>query len=157
MIALKITTTKSTTSEKIRSHKAESKARKPTLRKSGGPDFPGRGLSESDPVKRLLESQMNGADSGASTKRRGNMNARENVLLDNPTEVQDDVFTRKAAVIPCDQDAVIVDWSSGVLKSNVQECRDGRKTDKVNSREEEILGKYFVLPPGTTIIIIESA
>jgi hypothetical protein len=60
-------------------------------------------------------------------------------------------------VIPCEQDDVIVDWSSGVLKTNVgesnvnktSEFRDGRVPSGVRAREEEMLGEYFVLPPGT--------
>jgi hypothetical protein len=72
---------------------------------------------------------------------RGNVNAREKFLLDDPAEVQEDAFTRKAAVIPCDQDDVIIDWRSGILNSNVGEsstsskrnCRDGRESTRVNS------------------------
>ena len=45
-------------------------------------------------------------------------------------------------MIPCKQDDGIVDWSSGVLKTNVGESKSG-------TREEEMLGEYFVLPPGT--------
>ena len=40
-----------------------------------------------------------------------------------PTEAQEDVFSSRAAVIPCKQDDVIVYWSSGVLKTNVGESR----------------------------------
>ena len=59
-------------------------------------------------------------------------------------------------MIPCKQDKVIVDWSSGVLKTHIGESninrtravRDGREPNGVSTREEEMLGKYFVLPPG---------
>ena len=54
-------------------------------------------------------------ESGASTITRGNMNVQLKFLLDDPAEVQENTFTRKASVIPCNQDNVIVDWSSGVF------------------------------------------
>ena len=60
-----------------------------------------------------------------------------------PTEAQEDAFRRRAAAIPCKQDDLIIDWSNGVLKTNVGE------PSGVSARGEELLGEYFVMPPGT--------
>jgi hypothetical protein len=85
------------------------------------------------------------------------VSARENLPSQAPAEPREDAFTRRSTLIPCEQDDVIVDWSSGVLKTNVgesnvnmtSEFKDGRVPSRVRAREEEMLGEYFVLPPGT--------
>ena len=81
--------------------------------------------------------------SGASSSTRVSTSECENLSTRASTEVREDVFSSKAAVIPCEKDDVIVDWSSGILKTNVGESR------VVSVREEEMLGEYFVMPPGT--------
>ena len=72
--------------------------------------------------------------SGASSGTRVSTSECENLSARVPTEAREDAFSRRAAVILCEQDAVIVDWSSGVLKTNVGESRG------VSVRGEEMLG-----------------
>ena len=72
------------------------------------------------------------------------MSTCENLQILGPTEAQEDTFTRILAVIQCEKDDVIVDWSSGVLKTNIgesnsnrtREGRDRREPIGVSAREE---------------------
>ena len=57
--------------------------------------------------------------------------------------------------MPIDHDQLVVDWSSGVVKTNIGErilpeesARGGTTTDRSRQQAEELLGKLFELPEG---------
>ena len=59
--------------------------------------------------------------------------------------------------IPSYDKGVVVNWSSGVVKTNVRDARDssvsnevpnGKESERAKQQANNILGKYFIPPKG---------
>jgi hypothetical protein len=89
---------------------------------------------------------------------RGNVETRGVVSVEARRGNPDGNFKKRPVLIPCERENIIVDWSSGLLESNVGEPRTGIESrdpgvrveiGKCRTQADEMLGEYFVLPPGT--------
>ena len=72
--------------------------------------------------------------------------------------------THSYSIIPPDVDEVVVNWSSGVVKTNVGDAtdsfvsdviRNGKDSERARKQANDILGKSFIPPKGFPPVITQ--
>ena len=126
---------------------------------------PSSARPEWKPPWEAQEEKSLGAQVGKSSQKKKKVSFREKLSSETSVRILDHKIPALTGGLSADEDEIVVDWSSGIAKSNISSDTDeimddavGKSREKLRSRvqTDDLLGKSTFTPPTSQPPLLES-